>query len=215
MQKNRIELAGYITARPELRYLPSGTKVANVRMGETYRYTGKEGQQQSHTNWHSLTFYDDLADAALGCEKGDGLAPEATINTGDVIANLSQMGIDWNKKITNTPSGRDFNYLEPMSGTEFVSFKESSSLLKRALRCLSDDGGHSDFDRRCTRRLLYTPRSFRAHSRVKDLADVVKIRHLHVRPRVRLLSRQREPCMVKNTGTCSYSVSCERQDFDG
>lgn len=79
MQKNRIELAGYITARPELRYLPSGTKVANVRMGETYRYTGKEGQQQSHTNWHSLTFYDDLADAALGCGKGDNLFVEGSV----------------------------------------------------------------------------------------------------------------------------------------
>ncbi len=79
MQKNRIELAGYITARPELRYLPSGTKVANVRLGETYRYTAKDGQQLTHTNWHSLTFYDELADAAIGCEKGDNLFVEGSI----------------------------------------------------------------------------------------------------------------------------------------
>ncbi len=79
MQKNRIELAGYLTARPHLRYLPSGMKVANVRMGETYRHTGKDGQQLSHTNWHSLTFYDDLAEAALSCEKGDNLFVEGSL----------------------------------------------------------------------------------------------------------------------------------------
>jgi single-strand DNA-binding protein len=59
MQKNRIELAGYLAAKPELRYLPSGTKVANARIGESYRYRDQEGQTQTHTNWHSLSFYDD------------------------------------------------------------------------------------------------------------------------------------------------------------
>ena len=54
-------------------------KVANVRMGETYRHTGKDGQQLSHTNWHSLTFYDNLADAALSCEKGDNLFVEGSM----------------------------------------------------------------------------------------------------------------------------------------
>jgi single-strand DNA-binding protein len=79
MQKNRIELAGYLAAKPELRYLPSGTKVANARMGESYRYRNQEGQAQSHTNWHSLTFYDDLADVALTYEQGENLWVEGTL----------------------------------------------------------------------------------------------------------------------------------------
>lgn len=79
MQKNRIELAGYLAAKPELRYLPSGTKVANARMGESYRYRDHEGQTQSHTNWHSLTFYDDLADVALTFEQGENLWVEGTL----------------------------------------------------------------------------------------------------------------------------------------
>lgn len=41
MQKNRIELAGYLGAKPSVRYLPSGTPVANVRMAEGYRYTDR------------------------------------------------------------------------------------------------------------------------------------------------------------------------------
>jgi single-strand DNA-binding protein len=79
MQKNRIELAGYLVAKPELRYLPSGTKVANARIGESYRYRDQEGQAQSHTNWHSLSFYDDLADVALTYEQGENLFVEGTL----------------------------------------------------------------------------------------------------------------------------------------
>jgi single-strand DNA-binding protein len=79
MQKNRIELAGYLAAKPELRYLPSGTKVANARIGESYRYRDGEGQAQTHTNWHSLSFYDDLADVALRYEQGENLFVEGTL----------------------------------------------------------------------------------------------------------------------------------------
>jgi primosomal replication protein N len=38
MQRNRLEVFGYISAKPALRYLPSGTPVANVRLGESYLY---------------------------------------------------------------------------------------------------------------------------------------------------------------------------------
>src|SRR6478609_6969734 len=49
MQKNRIELAGYLAAKPEVRYLPSGTPVANARLAEGYRYKDRNEQVQEHT----------------------------------------------------------------------------------------------------------------------------------------------------------------------
>jgi single-strand DNA-binding protein len=73
MQNNRVELAGYLTVKPELRYLPSGTKVANARLGETYRFSGTDGKLQSHTNWHSLVFYNDVADVAITYEQGENI----------------------------------------------------------------------------------------------------------------------------------------------
>lgn len=79
MQKNRIELAGYLAAKPELRYLPSGTKVANARLGETYRFKGGDGTIQSHTNWHSLVFYDQIADVALTYEQGENVYIEGSV----------------------------------------------------------------------------------------------------------------------------------------
>ena len=72
MQKNRIELAGYLSARPEVRYLPSGTPVANTRLGQTYEYLQQENRVK-HTNWFSLSLYGDLAGLAQSYEKGDNL----------------------------------------------------------------------------------------------------------------------------------------------
>ena len=81
MQKNRIELAGYLGGRPSVRYLPSGTPVANVRIAEGYRYTDRNNQTQEHTNWHSLVFYGDLADIVALYEKGDNIFVEGTLQT--------------------------------------------------------------------------------------------------------------------------------------
>src|SRR4051812_48848851 len=79
MQANRVELAGYLAAKPELRFLPSGTRVANVRLGETYRFSGHDGKPQSHTNWHSLVFYNDLADVAISYEQGENIHVEGSL----------------------------------------------------------------------------------------------------------------------------------------
>lgn len=79
MQKNTIELAGYLVTKPEARFLPSGTKVANARLKESYRFTGTDGKQQTHANWHSVVFYGELADIALGYEKEDNIYIEGSL----------------------------------------------------------------------------------------------------------------------------------------
>jgi single-strand DNA-binding protein len=79
MQMNRIEIAGFLAARPDLRYLASGTKVANARLGESHRYKGADNQPVTQTNWHSLTFYNSLADQALTYDKGTNLFIEGTV----------------------------------------------------------------------------------------------------------------------------------------
>ncbi len=79
MQKNRIELAGYLVTKPEARFLPSGTKVANARLKESYRFDGIDGKQQTHANWHSLTFYGEMADLALSYEKDDNIYVEGSL----------------------------------------------------------------------------------------------------------------------------------------
>ena len=79
MQKNRIEIAGMIAAKPETRFLPSGTRVANVRIAENYSYRDRDGKQITNTNWHNLAFYDELVSVAATYEKGDNLFVEGSI----------------------------------------------------------------------------------------------------------------------------------------
>src|SRR5262249_23587414 len=82
MQKNQIELAGYLAAKPTLRGLPSGTKVGNARMAEGYRYTDRQTKtQREHTNWHNLVFYGILADIAATSDKGDNICVEGSLQT--------------------------------------------------------------------------------------------------------------------------------------
>jgi len=79
VQRNRLEVMGYLATKPAVRYLPSGTPVANVRLGESYRFQDGEGKPQQHTNWHNLSFYGDLSRIAGSFEKGDNLFVEGTI----------------------------------------------------------------------------------------------------------------------------------------
>ena len=73
--------AGYLADKPQVRYMPSGMPVANVRMAEGYRYTDRNNQSQEHTNWHNLVLYGDLADIAVTYEKGENIFVEGTLQT--------------------------------------------------------------------------------------------------------------------------------------
>src|SRR5438876_12340447 len=79
MQENRFHLAGYLTARPTLRSLPSGMAVANVRLGQTYRHSRDELPAQ-HTNWFNLVFYGDLATLAMELDKGTNVYVEGSFD---------------------------------------------------------------------------------------------------------------------------------------
>jgi len=79
MQMNRVVIAGYVSKKPEARHLPSGTSVANVRMGESVRYAEGSGATRELTNWHSLSFYGKLANVAQALRKGDNIYVDGRI----------------------------------------------------------------------------------------------------------------------------------------
>src|SRR5258708_21613304 len=79
MQENRFQLAGYLAAKPTLRYLPSSSPVGNARPGQSYRFRRKD-KPSEHTNWFSLVFYGDLAILATELEKGTNLYVEGTFD---------------------------------------------------------------------------------------------------------------------------------------
>lgn len=87
MQMNRVEVAGHIAKKPEVRYLPSGMPVANVRLGQTYRFQDSSRQWQERTNWHNLSFYGDLSKVAVTFEKGENIFVEGAIEQREFTPN--------------------------------------------------------------------------------------------------------------------------------
>ena len=68
-------------------------------------------------------------DAAGAKVVDPGWSKKRSIYTEDVAATMySALGIDWNKTITNTPSGRAFQYVEAVSGTTFLDVGEIDPL---------------------------------------------------------------------------------------
>jgi single-strand DNA-binding protein len=62
---NKVILVGRLTADPDIRALPSGTFLANMRMA-TNTYGGKEedGTKKEYTEFHSLVAFARLAELA-------------------------------------------------------------------------------------------------------------------------------------------------------
>ena len=64
---NKVILVGNLGADPEVRYLPSGDAVANIRLATTDRYKDKaSGEMKEATEWHRVSFFGRLAEIVFG-----------------------------------------------------------------------------------------------------------------------------------------------------
>ena len=59
--QNRVQLIGITGGDPEVTYLPSGTVIAKLSLATSEKFTDKKGEKKEHTEWHSLVFFDKLA----------------------------------------------------------------------------------------------------------------------------------------------------------
>ncbi len=62
---NKVILIGNLGADPEVRYMPSGGAVANVRLATTDSWKDRQsGEQQERTEWHRVVFFGRLGEIA-------------------------------------------------------------------------------------------------------------------------------------------------------
>ncbi len=80
---NKVILVGNLGADPEVRYLPSGDAVANLRLATTDRYKDKaSGEMKESTEWHRVSFFGRLAEVANEyLKKGSSVYVEGRIRT--------------------------------------------------------------------------------------------------------------------------------------
>ncbi|ADQ18808.1 single-strand binding protein [Leadbetterella byssophila DSM 17132] len=79
---NKVLLIGNLGADPEVKTLPSGDKVATIRMATTETYKNKNGEKVEDTEWHRVEFWGGLAGIVEQyVKKGDSIYVEGRIRT--------------------------------------------------------------------------------------------------------------------------------------
>src|SRR5579862_462110 len=59
---NKVILVGNVGKDPEVRYLPSGTPVANFSLATSERFKGRNDEWQERTEWHIIVAWQRLAE---------------------------------------------------------------------------------------------------------------------------------------------------------
>ncbi|CCD30226.1 Single-stranded DNA-binding protein (SSB) (Helix-destabilizing protein) [Candidatus Glomeribacter gigasporarum BEG34] len=80
---NKVLLIGNLGADPEMRSLPSGDAVTNIRIATSTRYKDKSsGEMKELTEWHRIVFFGRLAEiAGEYLRKGSPVYVEGQIRT--------------------------------------------------------------------------------------------------------------------------------------
>jgi len=79
---NKATLIGNVGKDPEVKFLPSGSAVANFTLATSERFKDKSGEFQERTEWHNLVAYQRLAEIVRDyVKKGSKLYIEGRIQT--------------------------------------------------------------------------------------------------------------------------------------
>jgi len=80
---NKVMLIGNLGADPEIRYMPSGDPIANIRLATTRRWRDRNtNERREETEWHRVVFFGGLA-KTVGeyLKKGSQVYVEGRIRT--------------------------------------------------------------------------------------------------------------------------------------
>lgn len=80
---NKVMIMGNLGTDPEVRYMPNGGAVTNIRVATSESWKDKQtGEKQERTEWHRIVLYNRLAEiAAQYLRKGSRVFVEGAIRT--------------------------------------------------------------------------------------------------------------------------------------
>jgi single-strand DNA-binding protein len=80
---NKVILVGNLGAEPEIRHMPSGDAVANVRIATSETWKDRNtGQKQERTEWHNVVFFGKIAEIVQKyVHKGSKIYVEGKLRT--------------------------------------------------------------------------------------------------------------------------------------
>ena len=79
---NKAMILGNLGANPEIKYLPSGQAVSELRVATSYDFKDKADQKQERTEWHKIVVWGKTAEnCAKFLKKGQQVYVEGRIQT--------------------------------------------------------------------------------------------------------------------------------------
>ncbi len=79
---NKVIIIGNLGKDPEMRYMPSGDAIANLRIATTDKYKDRGGEMQEVTEWHSVAFFGKTAEiCGQYLKKGSQIYVEGSLRT--------------------------------------------------------------------------------------------------------------------------------------
>jgi single-strand DNA-binding protein len=116
---NKVILVGNLGADPEVRYMPSGSAITNIRIATSETWKDKEnGEAQERTEWHRIVFFNRLAEiAGEYLKKGSKVYVEGSIRT------RKWQDKDGQDKYTTEIVAKEMQMLDSRGGSS--DFKES------------------------------------------------------------------------------------------
>lgn len=112
---NKVILIGNLGQDPEVRFMPSGSPVANLRVATTDTWTDRQsGQRQERTEWHSVVLFNRLAEIAQQyLKKGSRVYLEGRLQT------RKWQGQDGQDRYSTEIVVNDMQMLDSRSGGDF------------------------------------------------------------------------------------------------
>ncbi len=109
---NKVILIGNLGQDPEVRYMPSGGAVTNIRLATTDTWRDKQsGEQQDRTEWHRVVFFGRLAEIA-----GEYLKKGAKIYVEGRLQTRKWQGQDGQDRYTTEIVANEMQMLDGRSG---------------------------------------------------------------------------------------------------
>jgi single-strand DNA-binding protein len=124
---NKVILVGNLGRDPEVRYTPSGTAVANFTLATTETWTDRDGQKQSHTEWHRI-----VAWRRLGEICGEYLSKGRQVYIEGRIRTREWEDQDGNKRRTTEIEAQTMQMLGSRDQGESFSDKASGAAPERS-----------------------------------------------------------------------------------
>lgn len=111
---NKVILVGNLGADPEVRYMPSGGAVTNLRVATTDSWKDKQsGEQQERTEWHRIVMFGRLAEIA-----GEYLRKGSQVYLEGRLQTRKWQGQDGNDRYTTEIVANDMQMLGGRGGQQ-------------------------------------------------------------------------------------------------